>query len=132
MIVLDANALIALVKREKGGDKVRQLLREHRGETFIHAAQLLEIYYGIEQDFGRARAERVWVMADKIGVLQRDDLDRDFLRDAAFVKLSHKMSFADAFAISLARRLSCPLVSTDHHEFDAVKAASVCDVVFIR
>ena len=71
-------------------------------------------------------------MADRIGVLQRDDLDRDFLRDAAFVKLAHKMSFADSFAVALARRLSCPLVSTDHHELDAVKSAGVCDVVFIR
>jgi len=98
----------------------------------IHAAQLLEIYYGIEKGFGRARAERVWEVADRIGVLQRDDLDRDFLRDASFLKNTHKMSFADTFGLALARRLACPFVSTDHHELDAVKAAGVCDVLFIR
>lgn len=132
MIVLDAGVFLALIKQEKGASRMRQLLREHRGETWIHAAQLLEIYYGMEQGFGRARAERVWDIADNCGIKQRDDLDRDFLRDAAFAKVTHKMSFADSFAVALARRLSCALVSTDHHELDAVKAAGVCDVLFIR
>ncbi len=132
MIVLDAGAFLALVKREPGAATMRQILRIHHGETLIHAAQLLEIYYGIEQGFGRTYAERVWLAADKIGVLQRDDFDRDFLRDAAFLKVNHKMSFADTFGLALARRLNCQFVSTDHHELDAVKAAGVCDVLFIR
>ena len=132
MIVLDSGAFLAMVKREPGGFEMRRLLRQHRGETFIHAAQLLEIYYGIQSGFGIARAERAWAVSDKNYVIQRSDFDRDFLRDAAFVKLSHKMSFADSFAVALARRLNCALVSTDHHELDAVHAAGVCDVVFIR
>lgn len=132
MIILDAGAFLALVKREKGGDQMRQLLRRHRGETWIHAAQLLEIYYGIRQGFGVERAERVWDVADKCGLRPRNDLDRNFLRDAAHLKVAHKMSFADSFAVALARRLDCALVSTDHHELDAVSAASVCDVIFIR
>lgn len=128
MIVLDSGAFLAMVKREPGGLEMRRLLREHRGETFIHAAQLLEIYYGIQGGFGVPRAERVWVVADKNYVIQRNDFDRDFLRDAAFVKLMHKMPFA----VALARRLNCALVSTDHHELDAVVAAGVCDLIFIR
>lgn len=132
MIVLDSGAFLAMIKRESGASQMRRLLREHRGETFIHAAQLLEIYYGIQGGFGVPRAERVWVIADKNYVIQRNDFDRDFLRDAAFVKLMHKMSFADSFAVALARRLNCALVSTDHHELDAVYAAGVCSVLFIR
>ena len=77
-------------------------------------------------------AERVWDIADRSGVIQRNDFDRDFLRDAAFIKNTHKMSFADTFGIALARRLNCALVSTDHHELDPVHAAGVCNVIFIR
>lgn len=132
MIVLDSSAFLVVVKREPGGFEMRRLLRQHRGETFIHTAQLLEIYYGIQGGFGVARAERAWVVFDNNCVIQRSDFDRDFLRDAAFVKLAHKMSFADSFAVALARRLNCALVSTDHHELDAVHAAGVCNVLFIR
>ncbi len=64
--------------------------------------------------------------------MTRSDFDRDFLRDAAFVKNAHKMSFADSFAVALARRLDCELISTDHHELDAVDAAGVCKLHFIR
>ena len=132
MIALDSGSFMALVKAEDGASAMRKLLREHSGQTFIHAANLLEIYYGIQREFGTHRAERVWLlMANKL-VRVVEDMDRTFLRDAAFVKNAHKMSFADSFAVALARRLDCELVSTDHHELDAVATAGVCKVHFIR
>ena len=132
MIVLDAGAFIALCKREKGAFEMRRLLDAHRKETFIHAVNSLEIFYGIERDYGRAQAERVWRIADRSNIVTRNDFDRDFLRDAAFVKNAHRMSLADSFGVALARRLNCELISTDHHELDAVHAAGVCKVNFIR
>lgn len=132
MIVLDANALIAIFNGEPGAVNARRLLREHRGQTWIHAVNFYEVFYGYERDKGRAFAERIWRNIDNAEIQICNDLDRSLLRDASFVKSTHKMSFADSFAVALARRLSCPLVSTDHHEFDAVKAAGVCDVLFIR
>ncbi len=59
MIALDAGSVIALVRAEDGASAMRKLLREHNGQTFINAANLLEIYYGIEREFGTHRAERV-------------------------------------------------------------------------
>ncbi len=132
MIALDSGALLAVVKSEGGASAMRKLLREHSGQTFIHAANLLKIYSGIERDHGREKAERVWLLLDKKLIRVSNDLDREFLRDAAFVKNTHRMSFADSFAIALARRLNCPLISTDHHELDAVAASGVCKVEFIR
>ena len=37
------------------------------------------------------------------------------------IKVEERVSFADAFALALAERLSVPLVTTDHHAFDAVE-----------
>lgn len=65
MIVLDAGAFIAMCKREKGAFELRRLLDAHRNETFLHAVNSLEIFYGIERDFGRPQAERVWRIADR-------------------------------------------------------------------
>ncbi len=132
MIVLDAGAFIALCKREQGAFELRRLLDSHRRQIFVHAVNALEIFYGIERDFGRPYAERVWALMDRSHVQTCSDFDRDFLRDAAFVKNAHRMSLADSFAVALARRLNCPLVSTDHHELDPVHAAGVCNVIFIR
>ncbi len=132
MIVLDANALIAIFNREAGAVNARRLLRQHRGETWIHAVNFYEVFYGYERDVNRAFAERIWANLDNAKIQVCNDLDRPFLRDASFVKTSHKMSFADSFAVALARRLNCSLVSTDHHELDAVHAAGVCNVIFIR
>lgn len=132
MIVLDANALIAIFNREKGAVDARRLLRQHRGETFIHAMNFYEIFYGYERDVSRDYAERIWANIDKAKIIVRGDMDRTLLRDASDVKARHKMSLADSFAVALARRLNCALVSTDHHELDAVHAAGVCNVTFIR
>ncbi len=132
MIVLDAGGFIAMCKREKGAFELRRLLEANRRETYIHAVNSLEIFYGIQREYGREQAERVWRIADRCKIITREDFDRDFLRDAAFVKNAHKMSLADSFDIALARRLDCEFVSTDHHELDAVHAAGVCKLLFIR
>jgi len=132
LIVFDAGALVALARLEAGALVVRQLLRAHAGSCTIHAVNLLEIHYGFERDRGAAYAERMLQLIDRAGVQTRDDLDRAFLKDASHIKAAHKMSLADTFGIALARRLNAPLVSTDHHELDAVDAAGVCRVLFIR
>lgn len=102
------------------------------GNCTIHAVNLLEIHPGFERDRGAAYAERMLQLIDRAGVQTRDDLDRAFLKDASYVKAAHKMSLADTFGIALARRLNAPLVSTDHHEPDAVDASGVCRVLFVR
>ena len=98
MIVLDAGAFMALCKREQGAFELRRLLDAHRKQTFVHAVNSLEIFYGIEREFGQPHAERVWKIMDKCNIATRSDFDRDFLR----------------------------------HELDAVNAAGVCNVLFIR
>ena len=132
MIVTDTGPWLALVRRETGAPEMRRLMRQHRDELFIHAVNFLEVFYTIEREYGRSYAERVWDLMDAVGVQVRSDCDRAFLQDAGFLKVAHKMSLADTFAVALARRLNCPLVSTDHHELDAAHAAGVCKVLFIR
>lgn len=131
MIVFDAGACRS-GQAGAGRAVVRQLLRAHAGGCCIHAVNLLEIHPGFERDKGAAYAERMLQLIDRAGVQTRNDLDQAFLKDASHVKAAHKMSLADTFGIALARRLNVPLVSTDYHELDAVDAAGVCQVLFIR
>lgn len=132
MIVFDAGALIALVNAEAGDGVVRQLLINNAGSCFIHAVNLLEVCYNAEREHGPEYVATLLQLMAGAGIETRGDFDPDFLRDASFLKVNYKMSLADTFGLSLARRLGCPFASTDHHELDAVKIAGVCDVLFIR
>lgn len=132
MIVLDSGAVIALAKLEKGALFVRQQLRANPGACFIHAVNVLEVFYGFERANGTAYAERILALMDKAQIQTRGDFDRDFLRDASGLKTTYRMSLADTFAVALARRLGVPLLSSDHHELDPVNAAGVCPILFIR
>lgn len=132
MIVFDAGALIAFINEEAGVDVVEQLLLDHSGQCFIHAVNLLEIHYDMERAHGSAHAQAMMQLISQAGIITQGDLDNAFLKDASFLKVNCKMSLADTFGVALARRLNCEFVSTDHHELDAVHAADVCDVLFIR
>ena len=56
---------MALCKGEDGAFSMRRLLESHKPEVFVRAVNSLEIFYGIEREFGRPYAERVWALIDK-------------------------------------------------------------------
>lgn len=43
-----------------------------------------------------------------------------------------KLSLADSFAVALAMRLGATLVTSDHHELDALVPLGLCPILFIR
>jgi predicted nucleic acid-binding protein len=51
----------------------------------------------------------------------KEIIERSNTQRVGVIKVEERVSFADAFALALAERLSAPLVTTDHHEFDAVE-----------
>lgn len=69
----------------------------------------------------------------KLGVILRDDMDTEFWQDAGELKATHKrISLADCCAIALANRLDAELVTSDHHELDALADLGVCKILFFR
>jgi predicted nucleic acid-binding protein len=57
----------------------------------------------------------------------------DSWRTAGRLKAIYKrVSLADCFAIALAQSLGGTVLTCDHHEFDAIAAANLCAVTFIR
>lgn len=132
MIVLDSGPLIAGISLEEGADEMARLLKQHQGETFIHAVNLMEVSYHFERLGGANYASKILDAIEQSGVEIRGDFDRAFIQDTSFLKVNYKMSLGDTFGVALARRLDCGFVSTDHHELDTVHAAGVCKVAFIR
>ena len=132
--VLDACALIALLRSEPGCGEVRSLLADEACRCFIHAINLCEVYYECLRNYDEAQADQMLADLSACGLLLRDDMDAGFWKKAGHLKARGRISLADAFAVTLAEREQAILVTSDHHEFDPLIAAGslpVC-VRFIR
>lgn len=130
-LVLDSSAMLALFYMEDGREEVARLLAEHT--CYAHAVNLCEVYYDFVRSHGEKAADRTIADLSAIGVLTRDDMDTDFWRGAGRVKADHRrVSLADCFCVTLARRLGAEVVTSDRHEFEALANAGVCKVRFVR
>jgi len=132
--VLDACALIALLRSEPGGEEVRSLLADDECRCFIHAVNLCEVYYDCLRNYDEVKADQKLGDLRVCGLLLRDDMDTEFWKKAGHLKARGRISLADAFAVTLAEREHSILVTSDHHEFDPLLASGslpIC-VRFIR
>lgn len=132
--VLDACALIALLRNEPGCEEVRSLLVDSDTLCFIHAVNLCEVYYDCLRSYDETQAEQMLIDLSGCGLLLREDMDAGFWKKAGQLKAQGRISLADAFAVTLAEREKAILITSDHHEFDPLLAAGVLSVLvrFIR
>jgi len=125
--------MIAFLRGEAGADVVRGILSDPANVIYAHAINLCEVYY----DFLRAADENTARNAlrdlTSLGIRRRRDMSDAFWMGVGRLKGEiRRVSLADCFAIELALRLNAHVVTSDHHEFDSIKANRVCSVLFIR
>jgi predicted nucleic acid-binding protein len=120
--VLDTYALVSHFEAEPGGEKVRDLLkRAEEGEIFL-AMSLInmgELAYMIRREQGEEKAEAVLEDLRSFPITFYEATE-DRILAAAWMKAEYPISYADAFAASLALELDAALVTGDP-EFKAVK-----------
>ncbi len=131
--VLDASALIAYLRDESGADLVEQILSDLGHTTVAHAINFCEVYYDAYRVYGEVIAKQLLDGLIQAGVTPREDFSREFWQSAGRIKaVRRRISLADCCAVALAQSLNGAVVTCDHHEFDAVAAANLCAVQFIR
>lgn len=113
--VLDSFAILALLNDERGGAEVAELLHsamEGRRSLHMNEINVGEVFYIVAKHRSPADAERV---LDHLRALPLDFVPNAWgdVLDAARIKAGHSLSYADAFAVSTARRLRAPLVTGD-------------------
>jgi predicted nucleic acid-binding protein len=118
---LDACAVIAYLRQEPGSEVLKEIIERPNTFLAIHVCNLGEVYYDFFRDDGLTAARTAWTNALALPLALRRDTDDPFIQRVGVIKVEERVSFADAFALALAERLSVPLVTTDHHEFDAVE-----------
>ena len=130
--VLDASAIIAWLRNEPGADVVENAIKDLNSQCVAHAINLCEVYYDAHRNAGEAHAESVISDLAAIGVSERNDFDQAFWKEVGRLKADGGISLADCFCIMLTKRIGGTLLTSDHGEMDAVAAAGVCSITFIR
>jgi len=120
--VLDTYALFSFFGNNPGADDVARLLlaaQERRAELYISEISLGEMVYIIERRDGRVVAMRSLAVVGQLP-LQRCEATWPRILAAAHVKAHHPISYADAFAVALAREMEAAVVTGDP-EFERVE-----------
>jgi uncharacterized protein len=114
-IVLDAWALLALIFKEEPAAKiVRGLLLNSSSKSPIYISwiNLGEVYYTIAQKKGLNAANEILKDIEKLTIRFQVPSKSDVL-SAAKIKSEHKLSYADAFAVSLAQKIDGVIYTGD-------------------
>jgi predicted nucleic acid-binding protein len=122
--VLDTFALMAYLRREKNFEAVRTVISETlslKSESFISIINLGELYYMQSRKSGAVKAQAALRFVGRAGIVTEAATNERVLR-AAQLKARCSMSYADAFAATLAEELNATLVTGDR-EYEALEAA---------
>jgi predicted nucleic acid-binding protein len=129
--IVDASALIAYFKGEDGESKFTELLNDERNVLAMHVVNLCEVYYGYLRSDWLEKAEEAWTKANGIlGIIQ--SLDAQFVKRVGRWKVDHNLGLADAFAAATAEENGCPLVTTDHNDFEEVARTGALQIIWLR
>jgi predicted nucleic acid-binding protein len=129
---LDACAVIAYLRQEAGAEVLKEIIERPNTFLAMHVCNLGEVYYDFFRDDGLAAAQTAWASALELPLALRRDADDAFIQRVGVIKVAERVSFADAFALALAERLHVPLITTDHHEFDAIEQKGLLRFPWLR
>lgn len=128
--ILDSFAVLAYLQAEPAGDKVKELLKQAQTgnvQVFMSTINLGEIIYIVERKLGADIAADT--LQDILNLpIQLVDTNMERILAAAQIKAHHAVSYADAFAVSLAQELQGMLVTGDP-EFKKVE--SLVDILWL-
>ena len=121
--ILDACALIALLKNEEGADVVAAIYQQaEKGEAIIimNRVNLLEVYYGFYHNDGKELADKIMDGVAK-SIVTISEFSKDVFPIAGRLKATYRISLADSIVLAQALLLDGVLVTSDHHELDEIE-----------
>lgn len=113
--VLDSYAMIAFFEDEPGAQTVASLLREllaNRAKGYMSVVNWGEMYYSVMRDQGLVEAEKILSQFEKYPI-ELVDADQILTHEAAKLKGSYRIAYADCFAAALSIKLKAILVTGD-------------------
>jgi len=122
--ILDACALIALLRNESGADKVAAALNaanNGKAKIIINKVNLLEVFYDLYRSLGKDKADIIISEIKRRPIEIIAEITDEVFNEAGRLKASYKISLADSIALAQAITLDGELLTADHHEFDPIE-----------
>lgn len=133
--VLDACAMITLLNNEEGADKVAAVINaanDGDAKVIMHKANLLEVYYDLYRSLGKDQANLVIDEIKKRPIDINSEITDQIFSEAGRLKATYKISFADSIALAQAITADGELLTSDHHEFDALDGVEPVKIHWTR
>ena len=133
--VLDACAWIAYLNDEEGAERVEKRLIEATQDEVVllmTAVNVCEVYYDCLRAKGVEEADRLLEKVEGLPVEIVRSIDDSLLRSVGKIKVDERVSLGDAFALGFAKLRHAKVMSSDHHEFDAVAEKDEIQFEWIR
>lgn len=124
--------MIAYLEAEAGGDVVRDILEDADAACYAHAVNMAEVHYHVLRRSDETTADKAIDTLVGDGITICENMDMTFWKSISRLKARGSLSIADCFCIALAQRLGGEIVTTDHHEFEALVPLALCPIRFIR
>lgn len=132
--VLDACALIAVLKNEDGADSVAAVYEKAdagQAQLIMNRVNLFEVYYGFYREKGKEYADHI-IDNVKRSAVTISEFDDSIFEVAGRLKSTFHISLADSIALAQAVASGGSLLTADHHELDTVEAAGDIKFLWIR
>jgi predicted nucleic acid-binding protein len=120
--VLDSWALLCYLEQESGFEKIIQVFEEAINDSqplLMTVINWGEVYYQVVRRYGDDRARKIEQLIGSFPIVLVD-IDRNLTREAALMKATNKMAYADCFAAALAKQRQAELYTGDP-EFKTVE-----------
>jgi PIN domain nuclease of toxin-antitoxin system len=134
--VLDACALVAVLKGENGAEAVDDLFqRAVQGDAALSMSivNLLEVYYGFVTDIGLTETRNMMNTIHYTPLVIIDTISQQAYHEAARLKGTYRrLSLADAVGVATAIELSGVFVTADHHELEVIASKETLNFFWFR
>jgi predicted nucleic acid-binding protein len=113
--VLDSYALLAYLGGEEGQQGVQDLLNravDGSARLYLTISNYGEVLYIVETERGLVAAQIATAAVDQLPI-EVVEAERELTFDAAHIKASFPLAYADCFAVALARELGGVVVTGD-------------------
>jgi PIN domain nuclease of toxin-antitoxin system len=123
--VLDACALLALIRQEAGADEIQNLLdsaTRNEIRVYMSIVNLIEVGYDLARAKTPAEMEAVWTRIFRLPITFIRTISPETFHEAVRFKAAYKVSLGDVFGLAEAKRLGGRFVTADHHELEQIGA----------
>jgi predicted nucleic acid-binding protein len=120
--VLDSWALLCYLEQEPGFEKIIDLFEkavESSKPLLMCVVNWGEVYYQVLRRFGDTKAQEIEQLIQTFPITLVE-ANKELTREAALIKATKRMAYADCFAVALARLKKAELYTGDP-EFKAVE-----------